>query len=180
MSPKVNERTGFQNFEDDYFLSKLLLSYFSVSKFKRSSRQKQFDGCLKQIQKLVALNNQQGNKGRLHIGAGFFFKDVANIYENVPKERCKTMDKLCCLKGYQNKVQRLRQTSLFRSIKDRLVIFSQIIAGNTLIFLNYLQQKKTSPMASSPLASSMRHEKNEQKHEKAFSEQELKKQNKIK
>ena len=60
------------------------------------------------------------------------------------------MDKLCCLKGYQNKVQRLRQTSLFRRIKDRLVIFSQIIAGNTLIFLNYLEQKKTSPMASSP------------------------------
>ena len=80
----------------------------------------------------------------------FFFQDVANIYENVPKEGCKIMDKLCCLKGYQNKVQRLRQTSLFRTIKDRLVTFSQIIAGNTLIFLNYLEQKKTSPMTSSP------------------------------
>ena len=54
------------------------------------------------------------------------------------------MDKLCCLKEYQNKVQRLRQTCLFRRIKDRLVIFSQIIAGNTQIFLNYLEQKKTS------------------------------------
>ena len=54
------------------------------------------------------------------------------------------MDKLCCLKEYQNKVQRLRQTCLFRRIKDRLLIFSQIIAGNTLIFLNYLEQKKTS------------------------------------
>ena len=54
------------------------------------------------------------------------------------------MDKLCCLKEYQNKVQRLRQTCLFRRIKDRLVIFSQIIAGNTLIFLNYLEQKKAS------------------------------------
>ena len=43
---------------------------------------------------------------------------------------------------------RLRQSSLFRSIKDRLVIFCQIIAGNTLIFLNYLKQKKTSQMAS--------------------------------
>ena len=38
MSPKVNERSGFQNFEDDYFLSKLLLNYFNVSKFKCSSR----------------------------------------------------------------------------------------------------------------------------------------------
>ena len=38
MSPKVNERSGFQNFEDDYFLSKLLLNDSSVSKFKRSSR----------------------------------------------------------------------------------------------------------------------------------------------
>ena len=38
MSPKVNERSGFQNFEDDYFLNKLLLNYFSVSKLKRSSR----------------------------------------------------------------------------------------------------------------------------------------------
>ena len=28
MSPKVNERSGFHNFEDDYFLSKLLLNYF--------------------------------------------------------------------------------------------------------------------------------------------------------
>ena len=45
---------------------------------------------------------------------------------------------------------RLRQSSLFRSIKDRLVIFCQIIAGNTLIFLNYLKQKKTSQMASPP------------------------------
>ena len=45
---------------------------------------------------------------------------------------------------------RLRQFSLFRSIKDRLVIFCQIIAGNTLIFLNYLKQEKTSQMASSP------------------------------
>ena len=60
------------------------------------------------------------------------------------------MAKLCCLKGYQNKVQRLRQSSLFRSIKDRLVIFSKIIAGNTLIFLNYLEQKKASQMVSSP------------------------------
>ena len=54
------------------------------------------------------------------------------------------MDKLCCLKECQNEVQRLRQTCLFRRIKDRLVIFSQIIAGNTQIFLNYLEQKKTS------------------------------------
>ena len=42
MSPKVNERSGFQNFEDDYFLSKLLLNYFSeikiLTKLKRSSR----------------------------------------------------------------------------------------------------------------------------------------------
>ena len=38
MSPKVNERSGFQNFEDDYFLRKLLLNYFNASKFKRSSR----------------------------------------------------------------------------------------------------------------------------------------------
>ena len=60
------------------------------------------------------------------------------------------MAKLCCLKGYQSKVQRLRQSSLFRSIKDRLVIFSKIIAGNTLIFLNYLEQKKASQMVSSP------------------------------
>ena len=58
--------------------------------------------------------------------------------------------KLCCLKGYQNNVWRLRQSSLFRSIKDRLVIFCQIIAGNTLIFLNYLKQEKTSQMAYSP------------------------------
>ena len=57
------------------------------------------------------------------------------------------MDKLCCLKEYQNKVQRLRQTCLFRRIKDRLVIFSQIIAGNTLIFLNYSEQKKTESFA---------------------------------
>ena len=45
---------------------------------------------------------------------------------------------------------RLRQSSLFRSIKDRLVICCQIIAGNTLIFLNYLKQEKTSQKASSP------------------------------
>ena len=45
---------------------------------------------------------------------------------------------------------RLRQSSLFRSIKDMLVIFCQIIAGNTLIFLNYLKLKKTSQMAFPP------------------------------
>ena len=58
------------------------------------------------------------------------------------------MGKLCCLKGYQNKVWWLRKSSIFRSIKDRLVIFCQIIAGNTLIFLSYLEQEKASQMAS--------------------------------
>ena len=60
------------------------------------------------------------------------------------------MDKHCCLKEFQNKVWRLRQSSLFRSMKDRLVICCQIIAGNTLIFFNYLEQENTSRMASSP------------------------------
>ena len=59
------------------------------------------------------------------------------------------MDKHCYLKEFQNKVWRIRQSSLFRSIKDRLVICCQIIAGNTLIFFNYLEQENTSRMASS-------------------------------
>ena len=39
------------------------------------------------------------------------------------------MDKLSYLKEYQNNVRRLRQSSFFRSMKDRLVICCQIITG---------------------------------------------------
>ena len=49
-----------------------------------------------------------------------------------------------------NKAWRLRQSSLSRSIKYRLVFCCQIMAGNTRIFLNHLEQENTSRMASSP------------------------------
>ena len=42
------------------------------------------------------------------------------------------------------------QSSLFNNIKDRLVFCCQIIAGNTLVFLNYLEKQKISRMSSSP------------------------------
>ena len=49
-----------------------------------------------------------------------------------------------------NKAWRLRQSSLSRSIKYGLVFCCQIMAGNTRIFLNRLEQENTSRMASSP------------------------------
>ena len=79
-----------------------------------------------------------------------FKRTQLTITETYRRRDVRLWLKLCCLKGFQNNVWRLRQFSLFRSIKDRLVIFCQIIAGNTLIFLNYLKQEKTSQMASSP------------------------------
>ena len=81
---------------------------------------------------------------------GIFKRTQLTITETYRRRDVRLWLKLCCLKGYQNNVWRLRQSSLFRSIKDRLVICCQIIAGNTPIFLNYFKQEKTSQMASSP------------------------------